>query len=125
MIRKDLIVKTSAKSGVPDAVESVLVKHTSGGLSTLMFKSYEQKRIAFQGDDIDIIWLDEECSMAIYGECLIRTMTTNGLVMITFTPLLGLSEVITNFMPTDRASTAVPMGAKASVTTFPKKTELS
>ena len=92
MIRRDLIVKTNAKSGIPDAVESVLVKHVSGGLSSLMFKSYEQKRIAFQGDDVDVIWLDEECSMAIYGECLIRTMTTQGIVIITFTPLLGLSR---------------------------------
>lgn len=99
MLRNDVIVKTNAKSGVPDAIESVLIKHVSGGLSNLMFKSYEQKRIAFQGDDIDVIWLDEECSMAIYGECLIRTMTTGGIVIITFTPLLGLSEVVESFMP--------------------------
>ena len=99
LLRKDTIFKTNAKSGVPDAVESVLIKHTSGGLSNLMFKSYEQKRIAFQGDEPEVIWLDEECPMAIYGECVIRTMTVDGIMMLTFTPLLGLSEVVETFMP--------------------------
>jgi len=100
MIRKDAIAKVNPKAGgVPDAVESILVKHVSGGLSRGVFKSFDQKRKAFQGDEVDVAWLDEECSMAIYGECLIRTMTTNGLVLLTFTPLLGLSEVVMNFMP--------------------------
>ena len=33
-----------------------------------------------------------------YEEALMRTMTTNGIVMITFTPLAGMSEVIMGFM---------------------------
>lgn len=37
--------------------------------------------------------------MDIYGECLIRTMTTKGLVYITFTPLQGVSETVLQFMP--------------------------
>ena len=28
-----------------------------------------------------------------------RTMTTGGLLMLTFTPLLGLSEVVLSFLP--------------------------
>jgi len=37
--------------------------------------------------------------MDVYGECLIRTATTDGIVMITFTPLAGLSEVVLSFLP--------------------------
>ena len=38
--------------------------------------------------------LDEEPGLDIYTECLLRTMTNNGMVMLTFTPLLGMSDVV-------------------------------
>jgi phage terminase large subunit-like protein len=101
MIKGELIEKGSIKKkagGVPDAIESVRVKHTSGGYSYLVFKSYDQKRKAFEGTEQDVIWLDEECPADIYGECLIRTMTTGGCIMLTFTPLMGLTDVVLNFM---------------------------
>jgi len=100
LIPGDLIVNTKNKAGsVPDAVESIAVKHISGGVSHLGLKSYDQKRKSFQGTEKDVIWLDEECDLGIYAECLLRTMTTNGLIMCTFTPLLGLSETVLSFMP--------------------------
>jgi phage terminase large subunit-like protein len=100
MIKGELITDVKKKAGgVPDAIESVRVKHVSGGFSYLVFKSYDQKRKAFEGTEQEVIWLDEECPIDIYGECIIRTMTTNGVIMLTFTPLMGLSEVVLNFMP--------------------------
>lgn len=99
MIPADSIVYTARKAGVPEAIEIVYVRHKSGKNSTLTLKSYDQRREGFQGSDIDVIWLDEECPMDIYTECLIRTMTTNGLVMLTFTPLQGLTEVVLSFLP--------------------------
>jgi phage terminase large subunit-like protein len=100
MIPADTLGAIKKKAGnVPDAVESVHVRHESGGWSRLVFKSYDQKRKAFEGTEQDVIWLDEEAPLDIYGECLIRTMTTGGIIMLTFTPLMGLSEVVLNFMP--------------------------
>ena len=100
LIPGDLILNTKNKAGsVPDTVESVAVQHVTGGISHLGLKSYDQKRKSFQGTEQDIIWLDEECSIGIYAECLLRTMTTDGLVMCTFTPLSGLSETVLSFMP--------------------------
>jgi len=101
LIPGDLLEGTKNKAGsVPDTVESIAVKHVSGGTSHLGLKSYDQKRKSFQGTEKDIIWLDEEPSdLGIYAECLLRTMTTDGLVMCTFTPLLGLSETVLSFMP--------------------------
>ena len=45
------------------------------------------------------IWLDEEPPLDVYGECLIRTATTNGIIMLTFTPLEGLSDTVLQFQP--------------------------
>jgi phage terminase large subunit-like protein len=99
MIKGDLISDLKKKAGgVPDAIESVRIKHVAGGYSHLVFKSYDQKRKAFEGTEQDVIWLDEECPSDIYGECLIRTMTTGGVIMLTFTPLQGLTDVVLNFM---------------------------
>ncbi|CAB4152250.1 Terminase RNaseH-like domain containing protein, partial [uncultured Caudovirales phage] len=99
LIPQDLIVKTSMKAGVSEAVDTIQVKHASGGISTLTLKSYDQGRLSFQGSEQDVIWLDEESSLDIYTECLLRTMTNNGLIMLTFTPLLGMSEVVMSFLP--------------------------
>lgn len=97
------IIDTKRRAGnVPDLVETVRVKHVSG-VSTLGFKSYDQGREAFQGTEQDIIWLDEEPPVSVYTECLMRTMTTQGIVMLTFTPLRGLSDVVLSFLPDGRS----------------------
>ena len=77
----------------------MLVQHQSGGTSYLGFKSYDQGRRKFQGTGKHVIWLDEEPPADVYDECLLRLMTTNGLMLCTFTPLLGLSDVAMRFLP--------------------------
>lgn len=99
LIPGDLIINATKKRGQPDAFETVFVRHISGGVSTLTFKSYDQGRESFQGTSKDFVWLDEEPNMHIYTECLLRTMTTGGMVLLTFTPLSGMSEVVLSFMP--------------------------
>ena len=99
LIPKEDIIRTSSKPGVADAVEIIYVRHVSGGESKIVLKSYDQKRESFQGSEQDLIWLDEEPPLGIYTECLLRTMTTNGLIMLTFTPLMGMSETVMAFMP--------------------------
>jgi phage terminase large subunit-like protein len=87
------------KQGVQDLADKIAVRHVSGGWSEVGVKSYQQGRGAFEGTEQDVIWCDEEPPADIYGECLIRTATTNGLIMLTFTPLEGLSDVVMSFMP--------------------------
>jgi len=89
----------SSRRGVADAIDTVRVKHKSGGISTLGFKAYDQGRKKFQGTAKHFIWCDEEPPSDVYDECLVRLMTTNGLILCTFTPLLGLSEVALKFLP--------------------------
>jgi phage terminase large subunit-like protein len=105
LIPKNLIVDYSKKRGVSDAVDTVYVRHKSGGTSQLSFKSYDQGREAFQGTKKDLVWLDEEPELEIYTECLLRTTDTsggsegNGLTILTFTPLRGMSETVMAFLP--------------------------
>jgi phage terminase large subunit-like protein len=88
----------SRRQGAPDALDSVLVRHKSGGHSTLGFKSYEQGRSKWQADTLDLVWFDEEPEQAIYSEGLTRTNATGGCVYLTFTPLKGMSEVVHQFI---------------------------
>lgn len=87
------------KQGVQDLIDTVKIRHEMGGWSVLGLKSYQQGRGAFEGTEQDGIWLDEEPPMDIYGECLIRTATTDGLVYTTFTPLDGMTEMALSFLP--------------------------
>ena len=88
------------KSGVPDLVDHVKVRHVSGGWSTLWLKSYEQGRGIFEGTELEFLWFDEEPPIDVYEEGLIRTTTTGGLVMLTFTPLAGWTETVEQFLGT-------------------------
>src|SRR5207248_10001977 len=92
------LLRTTNRIGVADAVESIFVRHVSGGTSELTLKYYDMRREAFQGMNRDLIWLDEEPERDIYVECLLRTMTTNGLLMATFPPLMGMTDICRDYL---------------------------
>lgn len=91
--------RTTSWSGIPGAFDVVQVRHVSGGWSQAQFRSYDQGRAKFQGTSRHLVWLDEEPPEDVYDECVMRTMTTKGVVLATFTPLLGLSAVALKFLP--------------------------
>jgi phage terminase large subunit-like protein len=97
-IPKDAIGKTERQPGIPNAYQSLLVKHTSGRNSKLYFKSYEQGRKAWMGKAVDVTWLDEEPPQEIYSQALRAALKTGGLVYMTFTPESGMTQVIAQFM---------------------------
>lgn len=99
MLPRANLERVTRAGSVADTVETCYVRHASGGLSKCTFKSYDQGRKSFQGTEQDAILLDEEPPMDVYAECLVRTMTNNGIIMLTFTPLLGASEVVLAFLP--------------------------
>jgi phage terminase large subunit-like protein len=97
-IPKGCIIDVVAARGVPEAIDIIRVRHVSGGASTIGIKSYADGRAKFQGETLDWVWLDEEPPPEIFTECLTRTNINNGPVWITFTPLLGVSEVVRRFL---------------------------
>jgi phage terminase large subunit-like protein len=103
MLPADLLLDTTPKVGTPEAVERIYVKHVTGGRSELTFKSYDSGVESFYGTKKDVIWLDEEAEQKIYSECLLRTLATvpgepNGIVLVTFTPLWGMTELAKDFI---------------------------
>lgn len=109
-----LVGEPRRDSGIPDSVETFQVRHKSGGISRGQFKSYNQGRKSFEGKEQDVIVLDEEPPMDVYGECLKRTMTTDGMIIAGFTPLDGLTEVVLSFLP----GGAIPEGGEVSESKF-------
>lgn len=97
--QESIIGRPTSKQGVPEAFDTAQIRHVSGGISTLVLKSYDQKRVSFEGTEQDVIWLDEEPPLDIHTECLLRTMTNDGFLMLTFTPLMGMSETVMAYLP--------------------------
>lgn len=94
----DCILDKSTARGIPDLLDTVWIKHASGGTSSIGLKSYEKGREKWQAETLDWVWFDEEPPADIYTEGLTRTNATGGCVWMTFTPLMGMSEVVKRFL---------------------------
>jgi len=102
-IPHDALREWTLARGIPDAVDSAVIRWGGGGdvqpkESVLAFKAYEKGREKWQGETLDGVWFDEEPPLDIYTEGKTRTNATNGMVIVTFTPLLGMSDVVTQFL---------------------------
>lgn len=84
--------------GIADLADTIRVHHVSGGVSMLGLKSYEKGREKWQGETLDFVWFDEEPPPDIYTEGLTRTNATGGIAWMTFTPLLGMTDVVGRFL---------------------------
>lgn len=98
MLPKDSFTEPMMGRGIANAVDMLSVRHVSGGWSSLMFKSYEKGREKWQGAALEVIWMDEEAPLELYTEALTRTNETGGIVYMTCTPLLGMSQVMMRFL---------------------------
>lgn len=96
------------KEGVKGIVREIKVKHfTDGkfdGYSRVSLKTYDESIGSFKAATLDLVLMDEEPhDYTFYTECLTRIMNTsggeNGLIMATFTPQHGLSQVVLSFLP--------------------------
>jgi len=101
VIPGDAIGKIAWKVGYPSLIDTAQVRHKSGGWSTIGLKQYEQGRGAFEGTAKHVIWFDEEPPVNVYTEALTRTATTGGIVLVTFTPLEGYTDVVKMFLDVD------------------------
>jgi phage terminase large subunit-like protein len=97
-IPKSALIDTSSSRGLADAVDTIQVRHVSGDTSSIQLKSYEKGREKWQGETLDFVWFDEEPPEDIYTEGLTRTNATSGMTLVTFTPLLGMTNVVSRFL---------------------------
>lgn len=103
MIPLNAIKDATNKRGIPNALDTLVVKWGGGGDvqaqdSLCGFKSNDQGREKWQGPTLDLVWFDEEHDEDIYAEGLTRTNVAYGPVMTTFTPLKGMSNVVKRFL---------------------------
>lgn len=55
-------------------------------------KTQEQSLLTFEASEVDIIWFDEEpLDVKMFTSCLLRLRATHGFILLTFTPLFGLT----------------------------------
>lgn len=98
-----LVKSTISRDG--DRVLSIQVKHFDNGKfngnSVLEFKSTQQGHHVLAGVSQSLIWLDEEDpynSWDIFEQCLMRTTTPKGSIILTATPENGKTRIIQHFM---------------------------
>jgi len=109
MLPKDTILfaDIARAQGTPDAVATIPVRHVSGDVSVLQMASYSQGRGKWQADTLDGVWFDEEPPLEIYTEGMTRTNISEGPVLLTATPMLGMTTVLFRLMRERPAGTAV------------------
>ncbi len=111
LIPKDDIIKIVNRPNSPETIQTAYITHYTDGIadgtSDITLKSYDQGPDKFQGTSKHVVWCDEEpANPKIRSECVTRTMRTTtftgGMMIYTFTPLLGLSEIVLSFLPGGR-----------------------
>lgn len=86
------------QAGVKNVIDTFSVRHKSGGLSLCNLKTFEQGWQKWQGTAPHVVWMDEEPDdYKIFSESQTRILTSKGIVLVTFTPLLGLTELVEHF----------------------------
>lgn len=98
IIPKKYIQSITRGGGVAELVDTIFINRIGGGTTQIQLKSYLGGRETFQGTEVDIIWLDEEPPQEVYVECLLRTLTNKGQIIMTFTPLRGMTPLISDFL---------------------------
>lgn len=91
----NLLPKSEIKYGKYDEIHGFTnrkLQLKNGSLIT--FKSYDQGWEAFQSDDIDGIWNDEEPPYTIYREERMRLVDRDGELLISMTSLKGVTDLI-------------------------------
>lgn len=99
LIPRDCVAREPiAMSGAGGGISQYFIKHVSGGTSRITAKTYCAGIEAFKAAAIHVVMLDEQVPLPIYTECQMRTVTTRGIVYLTFTPDKGYTDTIQYFM---------------------------
>lgn len=100
MIPHESILDIEKNPHVKNGIMLVKVRYqdSKSEHSVIQFKNYDQGRESFQGTEKDVIWGDEEAPADVYGEMVLRTMVGGGLLMLTYTPIQGMTDLTRSFL---------------------------
>ena len=108
--KEAFVSRPSLARGTTDLFDTIHIRCKVNGrldesaVSALTLKSFREGRVGFQGGTIDWGWEDEEADAEIHSEFFTRLATTNGLLVCTFTPLLGRTTLVKRFKDNDPPS---------------------
>jgi phage terminase large subunit-like protein len=96
----DYIEGITMSRGISNFVDTITVRRETGGIALLQSKTYEQSVLSYQGTPVDMSWVDEDPGYddRIYNELLARTISTNGRIIVSLTPMLGLTPIRKRFV---------------------------
>jgi len=96
----DYIRGISMSRGISNFVDTITVSRESGGIGLLQSKTYEQSVMSYQGVPVDMALVDEDPGYddRIYNELLARTISTNGRIIVSLTPMLGTTPIRKRFI---------------------------
>jgi phage terminase large subunit-like protein len=94
--------------GGTGAVDTLYVRHVTGGVSSLTFRTFEMRREKLQGESVHLIWIDERPPENVYTELLGRTSATDGHLIVSYTPVgaAGAAGVTYKFLTDESADRA-------------------
>ncbi len=124
MIPKELFVgdQQVRNRNVGEGIDTLKIRHKSGGVSIARFKSYDQGRTKFQGETLHFVWLDEECPYDVYSEALARLTATRGILFNTFTSMKGDTIVTDRFTKEEHIDrTYIRMGLRDALHISPEE----
>jgi phage terminase large subunit-like protein len=90
------------KTGIAETVMDLYVTDIYGNENKIIFFSMAQEPEAIEGMTLDGVWFDENKldAKGWYNEAFARTITTNGILLSTFTPWPdGYTETVSRFIP--------------------------
>ena len=93
LIPKDRLLLNKCRLGqsASNLFESIFVRNRDGYENAINILTYKAGREAFEATDRDIIWEDEEPDELIHNENVTRLMVREGILMLSYTPLKGLT----------------------------------
>lgn len=102
LLPRDKIGEVTKRQATNDLIQKVEIHHASGRMSQIHFKTFKMTREAFESATIHFVWLDETAPYFIYTEALTRLVKYAGRIVLSFTPLKGLTDTVTKFIPGGR-----------------------
>jgi phage terminase large subunit-like protein len=109
----NIVGRPTMARGTSEYVDTIKLRREVGGNAIIRLKTFEAGREAWQGDSVDVAWVDEDPgNSGIYAECLARLTATNGIIIASLTPLLGPSPLRRRFREKTVGTAEVLMGIR-------------
>jgi phage terminase large subunit-like protein len=94
----NIVGRPTMARGISDFVDTISLRREDGGTAILRGKTFAMGREAWQGEPVDVVWGDEDPGdFEIYGECQARLTTTDGIIIWSMSPMLGVTPVRRHF----------------------------